>query len=147
PVVVLNAAAGNALLTDGAVLGSVLDVNLDSWTLEIKKLGEELFEPLASGDQPVNNGRLATLDVADMPNGFYVLRLTARDIGRRIARTEAVVEVRTATKRAYERVETDLTATLGGMTVTVARAYDSTRRGEDGKFGLGWRLLGRELDI
>src|SRR5262249_8313824 len=128
PVVVLDAAAGDGLLTTGAVTGSVPDANLDSWTREIRRLGDDTFRTVATGDRPVNGGTLATLDVATVPNGFYLLRLAARDIGNRLSRTEAVVEVRTATKRAYERVETDLTVTLGGTPVAVARAYDSTRR-------------------
>jgi PKD repeat protein len=111
PVVVLDAAAGDPLLRDGVVTGSVLDTNLDSWILEIQRQGEDTFRTIATGGQPVDGGTLAALDVATMPNGFYVLRLTARDIGSRLARTEAVVEVRTATKRAFQLLETDLTAT------------------------------------
>src|SRR5262249_47458809 len=96
---------------------------------------------------PVSSGQLAVLDVANMPNGFYVLRLTAHDIGRRVARTEAVVEVRTATKRAYERREIDLTVSLAGTTVAVTREYDSTRRDVQGKFGYGGRLPNRKVAL
>src|SRR5262249_40013580 len=147
PAVTLDAANGNPLLQDGVVTGSVLDANLDAWTLEIQRKGDDQFRTLASGVQPVSGRTLATLDVAAMPNGFYVLRLTARDMGNRVARTEAVVEIRTADKRAYTRQETDLTVTLAGVTLPITREYSSTRQDVSGKFGYGWRLLARELDI
>jgi hypothetical protein len=147
PVVVLDAAAGAPLLYDGVVTGTVRDANLDYWTLEIKRQGDDAFRTVVTGSQPVDGGQLAKLDVATMPNGFSVLRLTARDISGRSARAEAVIEVRTAAKRAYQLQETDLTVNLAGTTVTVARQYDSTRRDVTGKFGYGWRWLGRELDI
>jgi len=79
----------------------VLDSNLDSWTLEIKRTGQQRR---SANDRhrrpsPSRGGRLAT------PGTWRRCRtastccgLTARDIGSRLARTEAVVEVRTATK-------------------------------------------------
>ncbi len=147
PVVILDATTGDPLLRDGVVNGAVRDTNLDFWTLEIQRLGGDTFQTIATGNDAINGGPLAVLDVAAMPNGFYVLRLTARDIGNRLARTEATIEVRTASKRAFTLTETDLLVTLGGTTVAVARAYDSTSRDESGRFGYGWRLLNRELNI
>src|SRR5207249_2971117 len=41
----------------------------------------------------------------------------------------------------------DLTVSLAGTTVAVTREYDSTRRDVPGKFGYGWRLLNREVDL
>ncbi len=147
PVVILDAATGDSLLEDGVVNGTVRDINLDLWTLEIKRLGDEAFKPVVTNDQSIEQGRLALLDVATIPNGFYVLRLTARDMTGRLSRTEAVVEVRTAQKRAYTRVENDVIVTLGGAAVAMARDYDSTRRDIEGRLGNGWRLLNREVDL
>src|SRR5205823_4238153 len=61
PVVALDAATGDPLLPNGVVTGSVLDVNLDSWTLEIKRLGGDTFQTVATGSQPVDHGQLAVL--------------------------------------------------------------------------------------
>ena len=97
PVVVLDAATGDPLLRDGVVTGTVRDTNLDSWTLEIQRLGDDTFQHRRDrrpGRSTAARSPRSTWPT--MPNGFYVLRLTARDIGGRLARTEAVVEVRTA---------------------------------------------------
>ncbi len=81
-----------------------------------------------------------------MPNGFYQLR-SPRDIANRVTRTEAVIEVRTASKLAPARTETDLTTTLGGTTIHRGPRIRLDAPASEGKFGDGWRLLGRELDI
>src|SRR5205823_6769071 len=59
PVVILDAATGDPLLRDGVVTGAVRDTNLDSWTLEIQRQGDDTFQTIATGSQPVDNGRLA----------------------------------------------------------------------------------------
>jgi YD repeat-containing protein len=112
----------------------------------MKRLGDAEFTVVANGHEPVD-GTLAALDLTQLPNDFYVFRLTARDIGRRLARAETVVELRSAEKFGYFHAETDLAVTLAGVPVTVTRAYDSTRADRQGKFGQGWRFLGRELDV
>ena len=147
PRVELAASFANPLLVDGVLRGTVSDLNLDNWTLELRRQDQDLYQLLATGTQPVTGGELARLDLLDLPNGFYVLRLTARDVARRVARTEALIEVRTPTKRAFIMQETDLTVTVGGVAVEVTRVYDSTRRELTGRLGPGWRLVSRELDI
>ncbi len=110
-------------------------------------LDEAEYHVLATGDATVNNAALATLDVQDMPNGFYQLRLTARDIGRRVSRAETVIEVRSDEKRAFLTIQSDLTVTVGDVVVNVARGYDSSRREREGDLGYGWRFLHREVDL
>ena len=134
------------LVGDGVIEGTVADTNLDAWTLEMKRLGDAEFRTIARGHTPVDGGVLATLDVEDLPNDFYLLRLSARDISRRGARAETIVEVYTETKRNVIRTETDFAAELGGVPVEVTRQYDSVDRGEGGRLGNGWRLLNREVD-
>ena len=147
PLVALAAATEGPEIPDGVILGSVLDDNLDSWTLEIRRFDEAEYHVLATGDATVNNAALATLDVQDMPNGFYQLRLTARDIGRRVSRAETVIEVRSDEKRAFLTIQSDLTVTVGDVVVDVARGYDSSRREREGDLGYGWRFLHREVDL
>jgi len=60
-------------------------------------------------------------------------------MGERRAAVETRIEVSTAAKTGYARRDTDLTLPVGGSTVTVTRAYDSTAAGTAGSFGDGWR--------
>ncbi|MEM9587454.1 MAG: putative Ig domain-containing protein, partial [Planctomycetota bacterium] len=136
-----------AILPGGEIRGTVDDVNLDAWTLEIRRFGQPDYQVLATGNEPITNGVLATLDVADLPNDYYELRLSARDIGRLIGRAERVVEVYSPTKNNATVVATDLTANLGGFQLDVTRQYDSVRRDISGDLGRGWRWLGREIDF
>jgi hypothetical protein len=96
-----------------SIIGSVSDVNLDSWVLEIADFGENVYRTLASGNGAVSDLTLAQFDPGKLENGFYQLRLRATDISDRSSSTQAIVEVNTATKpSAYIRTETDLSFTF-----------------------------------
>ena len=136
-----------AILSDGIIRGTISDLNLDEWKLEIQRLGETEFRTIATGHEPVTNGVLARLDVQDLPNDFYVLRLSARDIARRLGRAETIIELSSISKRHVVVTEVDVTAVVGGVTVDVARRYDSVHRAEAGRLGNGWRLLNREVNF
>ncbi len=148
PAVSLDPRLIRALLESSTPLvGTVEDANLESWTLAIAPSGSETFSTLASGHLPIS-GTLATLDPFALPDGPYRLRLTARDIGGRRATTEAEIEIRTGSKPgAYRTSDTDLSLTLGGVNVELARAYDSLQADADGPLGPGWRLVHREVDV
>ncbi|MDH4177677.1 MAG: putative Ig domain-containing protein, partial [Thermoleophilia bacterium] len=129
------------------IRGLVDDVNLDCWMLELAPGFGEDFAALASGESPVN-GILGTLDARRLADGFYTLRLTALDIGGRVSVAQALVEVNTAAKLGqYQRQETDLTATLGGVSFALTRQYDSLDQAVGGTFGAGWSLLGRDVNV
>jgi hypothetical protein len=84
PSVALDVALfGARLSTATAIRGSVFDVNLDQWRLEIARQGSEDFTILAENDIPVSTGTLASIDPATLSNGFYRLRLVARDYASR----------------------------------------------------------------
>ncbi len=136
-----------SVIANGRILGTVNDVNLDEWTLEIKRFGDRDFRTIAIGHDIVIDGVLATLDVQDLPNDFYVLRLSARDIGRRLARTETIVEVFSETKRNLVLAETDLVVTVGSVEVEVTRQFDSLERDRSDRVGYGWQLLGRDINL
>ena len=149
PIVVLGAAIQSAALSSAmTVAGSVSDVNLDSWTLQLAPKGSFQFQTLAGGDEPVN-GSLATIDPSQLRNGFYTLKLSARDIGRRRTEVTTLIEINTATKAAaYTRGETDLSIDLGGgALLTIARHYSSLDGDVSGLFGGGWSLLNREVRL
>ncbi|WP_205678900.1 CARDB domain-containing protein [Aquisphaera insulae] len=147
-VALASSLAGSRLTAAVDVIGTIADTNLDTWTLELAPLGSDAYVRLASGSSPVANGLLARLDPATLIDGSYRLRLTATDISGRTSRAEVQVEARSATKPArYERRETDLTVSLDGVTVELARAYDSFASGQPGSFGAGWRMTLSEYEI
>ena len=80
-------------LIDGAVpvLGSIADANLDTWTLELLAKDGTLTR-LGSGEANIS-GELATIDARKLADGFYSLRLTARDISGRVSVASVQVEL------------------------------------------------------
>ncbi len=149
PVVALsNALSREALSELVEVEGTVADRNLDFWRLEIAWYGSDDFHEIASGESSVGAGVLGTLDPAALRNGFYQLRLTARDIAKRTSVAKCVVEVNSSTKSAaYPRLETDLAVQIGGTSVTLSRAYNSLANQTGAELGYGWRLVPRDTDI
>ena len=139
---------GRVLFEATDVIGTVADTNLDSWQLEIAPAGSEDFAVIASGLEPVDDDVFIGIDPAQMTNGFYVLRLWARDISGRQSQTRITLEVNTSFKpAAYQRAEIDLALDLGGVSVQLQRSYDSLQPDTAGTFGYGWRLANRETDI
>jgi len=147
PIVSLAPALNNAVLAQPtSILGSVQDTNLDFWRLEIAPGFSGEFHALAEGDTAID-GVLGTLDPHALSNGFYALRLTARDIGGRTSVADTRIEVHSAEKAAhYVRDETDLTLVLGGVPFTLARHYDSLENAQ-GTFGAGWSLPDRDVQL
>ncbi len=130
------------------VLGTVADTNLDSWTLQLATLGSSRYTDIASGVTPVADGPLFSIDPATLANGFYQLRLRALDISGRQSVTTTSFEVNTAAKPgAVQVTDTDLTTTLGGITVSLTRAYDSVAADAFDTFGAGWRLVNRDVGL
>lgn len=139
---------GALLRTATDLLVSVADVNLDEWRLEIAAKDSDAFRTLAGGTAPVANAAVTTLDPATLPNGFYVLRLTATDISGRTRRAEILFEVNTSDKASrYYRPEVDLAFDFGGVNFTLTRAYDSLARQTPGTFGFGWSWTERDVAI
>ena len=80
PIVAFAAEQLSRMLTDPTdIAGTVSDVNLDEWRLEIAHFDLGRFTTLANGDSAVLDGTLARLDPGALANGIYQLRLTATD--------------------------------------------------------------------
>jgi Putative Ig domain len=128
PVVAFDSGLNGARLTATTeILAKVVDSNLDEWQLEIGESGTTNYRVMSSGYATTNNlAALATLDPQTLVNGFYRLKLTARDISGRTSVSQAIVEVNTATKSSFTRQETDLTLTLGGMPIALTRQYNAS---------------------
>src|SRR3546814_15976571 len=91
PVVALsNGIAGSIFDGAASVAGSVTDSNLDEWTLELLA-SDGTVTLLGRGDAAID-GELGSLDARSFADGFYTLRLTARDISGRVSVTVAQVE-------------------------------------------------------
>ncbi len=149
PHVSLNDALDQSLLTNtGPLGGSVQDANLDFWKLEIAPVSQDRFILLAGGDNPIEGDLVGAFDPTGYRNGFYLLRLTARDIGGLQSQTTALVEINTADKPLeYRRVELDLQTVLDGIPLALSRVYSSLDQGGSSVFGSGWSLLNRELQL
>ncbi len=149
PAVSLDSSLSNAILTQPKdVIGTVLDSNLDSWTLNIALLGSTTSTTLASGTAPVTNATLASLDPGTLQNGVYVLTLTATDIAGRTSQQTVTLQIDSASKSGqYLRSETDLVVPFGATTVNVTRVYDSLARNEISSFGYGWSLAVEDTSL
>ncbi|WP_253262202.1 Ig-like domain-containing protein [Ramlibacter montanisoli] len=148
PVVAFEPGLGGRTLETATVLNaSIVDSNLESWTLEIARLGSERFSVLAHGQAAIS-GALASLAPSAFETGAYVLRLTATDVAGRSARTQVQVEIRAAgASSGYARSESDFSAALAGHALDFTRHYDSRAADRDGSFGSGWRLAWRDTDL
>jgi len=120
--------------------GSVSDVDLDFWRLELARAGSDTWITLAEGGDEVD-GVLTALDPTRFADGFYRLRLSAQDVVGRTNEAETRIELSAPAKAAhYTRTETDFTATLAGHSLAFTRLYDSLEALDSGSFGPGWRL-------
>ncbi|MDH5668993.1 MAG: putative Ig domain-containing protein, partial [Nitrospira sp.] len=155
PILAFDGAVPGMVVRDAsAIRATILDSDLDSWTLEIAHATSDAFTLLASGNTPIlstQHSALVTLDPSGYSNGFYRLRLTAQDVAGRRAETEALIEVNSAVKTGqFTHHETDLTVTLDGHVFNLVRQYDSltsvlSPQSSALSFGNGWRLANRDL--
>ncbi|MDH5639643.1 MAG: putative Ig domain-containing protein, partial [Nitrospira sp.] len=162
PLLAFDGAVPGMVVRDAsAIRATILDSDLDSWTLEIAHANSDAFSVIASGSTPIlstQSSALSTLDPSGYSNGFYRLRLTAQDVAGRRAETEALIEINSAVKTAqFTHSEMDLTVTLDGHVFDLVRQYDSleasTVTGQSqslaagGSFGNGWRLANRDVNL
>ncbi|MFM6897469.1 MAG: putative Ig domain-containing protein, partial [Microcystis panniformis] len=149
PVVAfLNNLEGEKITNITSIVGTVADLNLDEWSLELASLGSNDYVKLAGGNQAIATAPLTQLDPTTLSNGFYQLKLNATDISGRTSLTTAIIEINTSQKSSqYQRSETDLTVTLDGVNLDLIRAYDSLNSSQSATFGQGWRLTNTDTQI
>lgn len=149
PVVAfLNNLEGEKITNVTSIVGTVADLNLDEWSLELATLGSNHYVKLADGNQAIATAPLTQLDPTTLSNGFYQLKLNATDISGRTSLTTAIIEINTSQKSSqYQRSETDLTVTLDGVNLDLIRAYDSLNSSQSATFGQGWRLTNTDTQI
>ena len=129
-------------------VGSAYDAEgLDFWKLEYRMAGEEEYMLLNEGTEPVKDGVLGHLDTTMLMNGQYNVRLTVQDEGGNVRRLENDYVVEGELKVGAMHIGfTDITAQMGGTTVSMNRMYDS-RNKTKGDFGYGWTLGMQGMEI
>ena len=114
--------------TLGEITARVEDLNLDQWTLELRELGEQSYEVIAQGNSPLERD----FQLDSLGNGFYEVRLSARDIGGRSNTITETVEINSLQQGIQK--ETDLS--FGS--IELSRVYEN---------GNGWSFEKLDGDI
>jgi RHS repeat-associated protein len=141
PEVAITAPADLAEVTAPTdILGTIRSDRLQSWTLSYRAHGEAEAVIFASGNTPIVNGRLGTLDPTLLLNGGYTVELTATDFNGQSSTDEIDVSVEGQMKVGNFTLSfLDLEIPLSGLPIQVIRNYDS-RDKRRGDFGVGWTL-------
>ncbi len=148
PVAIITSPGDDAEVTEPiSVTGTATDANFLRYELAIAPAGDPTFSVIATGNAPVSDGFLGTLDPTLLLNDVYDLRLTVLDTGGNA--TSFVVPVQIAHNMKvgiFSLAFTDVQVPLSGIPITVVRTYDSRDKGR-GDFGVGWRLSLRTLRV
>ncbi|MBX3275625.1 MAG: PKD domain-containing protein, partial [Sandaracinaceae bacterium] len=149
PFVALRAPAPNDILTYlHDATGTVRDEHLHRWWLEMRPADGGPYRTMASGTNTVEDAHLAELDVTQVRNGIWHLRLRAEDINGEQSSVEIPVRVQGGAKLGLVRLElTDLVMRDFGIPIAVNRVYDSREVHTVGDFGHGWTLDLRQGSI
>ena len=149
PVVELHSPAAEAVLLaePAPVRISVSDNQPEnlSWSVTLAPADSDDFAALASGDGPIDDAVVASIDPTRLANGTYRLRVTAQDLWQATG-----VEVRVTVDGHYKpgRVQLELVdavVEVAGIPLSVGRRYDTLDLAPH-DFGPGWRLgLGAEV--
>jgi hypothetical protein len=79
-IAINNLTNGRTITSTTQVVGSVQPPRLKNWKLEIGESARPTeWKTIGSGTTPVNNGVLGVIDVADLKDGVYTVRLSTDD--------------------------------------------------------------------
>jgi hypothetical protein len=108
------------------IIGTVEDDNLLRYPLEYSQKDQNVWIVFATGETPVSNGVLGTLDTTLMQNGLYDIRLTAEDESGNLETVDTVYQIDGNMKIGiFTLTFTDLTIPVSGIPMTVTRTYNS----------------------
>ena len=142
PTVAITSPTIDQVLTKPVdIVGSAYDAEeLDFWKLEYRMKGDTEYQLLAEGTESKKDEVLGHFDTTMLMNGQYEVKLTVQDKGGNIRRLENDYVVEGELKVGAIHIGfTDITANMGGTTVSVNRVYDSRNKAQ-GDFGYGWNL-------
>ncbi|MCH2167041.1 MAG: tandem-95 repeat protein [Oceanicola sp.] len=132
------------------IAGAVSDSNLDTWSVAlIDRSGVRPALTLAEGDAGIT-GVLAQLDPAKMPDGWYVLRVVAADMGGRRTVRDTLIEIAQPNKTARLLHDTtDASLSLGGVALDLVRRFDSFAAGAvpRGHLAEGWHFATLDMRV
>ena len=120
-------------------VATVDDENFEAWELAYRRSGDTEWTDWDQGSQPIVNGVVTQVDPTLLPNGFYEIRLLARDVNGLTASITWPYEIDSVKLGEFNLELTDMIVPFQGMSVTVVRAYDSRVRIKQ-DFGVGWKL-------
>jgi hypothetical protein len=152
PVASITAPADRQVITVPTdIMGTVSDNQLTHWRLEATSLDGTVSRTIASQTYDgvtflpaVGDPTPATLGQFDptiLPNGPYLIRLTAEDLGGNVATDEKMVEVEGKLKLGNFTLSfVDLEVPVAGLPITITRTYDTLEADREGDFGYGWRM-------
>lgn len=141
-VEITSPADGTELTEPTPVTGSVSN---GAWVLEYSLNSQDgaanqIWTAVNSGNGPVNNGSLGTLDTTLMLNGIYSLRLKSTDEYGQMSFTSISVVVDKNLKVGQLQLAfSDMNVPVAGLPIEVIRSYDS-RDKRVGDFGVGWQM-------
>ncbi len=142
PTVAIASPSDQAVITAPVeVTGAVNATAPVSWTLEATPVGGTSATLIQSGTSDVaSGGNLGLFDPTNLPNGAYVLTLTAWG-GGLSSSTSITVNIKGYLKLGNLHLSfNDLTVPVAGIPITITRTYDSLYAGKSSDFGYGWTL-------
>lgn len=151
PVVEITSPADESVVTTFTdIIGTVDDPddNLVDYTLSVAPFGTDDFVVIGSGTTEVLDDVLGVFDPTMLANDIYVLRLTALDAGGNTSFAEILVSVEGEQKIGdFQVTFIDLALPIDGITITLARTYDTLEANRRDELGFGWRLDFRDADV
>lgn len=149
PVVSITSPATDTSITDTVpVIGTASDANLASYRLvAVLRGGSDSIE-ISTGNGPVVDAQLGTIDPTSMPAGLYDLILQATDINGSTVSDSIVIDIAEDVPVGnFSMTLEDMSVPLAGISVSVKRTYDSRIKHRDLDFGYGWTIDYQDVSI
>jgi RHS repeat-associated protein len=122
------------------VVGTVADVNLLRYTVQLAEVDATTFTVIGSGTAGVTAGVVGRIDPTLLENGLYRVRLIAEDVNGQVAIDERVYSITGEAKVGLAALSfVDVRVPVSGIPITVLRTYDSRVKSRR-DFGIGWTL-------
>jgi RHS repeat-associated protein len=142
-------------ITDGVAVGGLVDVigtavspDFERYVLSYRRIDQSIYKTILTSTTQVSTGTLGKWDTTLLENDNYVLKLEVYDTFGSFAAMEVEVSVSSNLKLGNFRLSfEDMTISVAGIPITIARTYDTLRADRDGDFGYGWRLEYRNTDL
>jgi RHS repeat-associated protein len=139
PVATTTPVDGALVTTRVNVLGTAQG-NVKDWVLVYRPITGSSYVTIGTGQAPVSQGILGTLDPTMLLNGIYEIRFTINyKDGTYLERIATVTVEGNQKVGNFTLSFTDLDVPVAGINMQVIRTYDS-RNKQKGDFGIGWTL-------